>query len=284
VTAAVGPGAEDVMVKPYWQSSDGRLTVVHGDCRDYLPSIDTRNVLVLTDPPYGINLDTKNRQRQRTALTLANDYSPVYGDAEPYDPTPLFRFPRLILFGGNHFADRLPPSSAWLIWDKTDGLRSARGIGFNDNADAELIWTNLGGPVRMLKHQWIGLVNDPRLKSGACTQELRHLIHMARDTTPHTSGAEIPLHPPGFSPGRRLTPLTRGPGRSPGRRANGRESYVVRAVQTSPSACSRDKSPGYSPEREDGQTNLRPNVAACHPEKRCVRPYGPSLTSVAEHG
>lgn len=143
---------------PYWSSSDGRLTIVHGDSREILPSIETRNVLVLTDPPYGIDLDTANRQRQRGALTLTNDYPPVYGDDEPYDPTPLLRFPRLILFGGNHFADRLPTSPSWLIWDKTDGLRSGRAIGFNDNADAELIWTNLGGPVRVLKHQWIGLM------------------------------------------------------------------------------------------------------------------------------
>lgn len=158
-------------MKPYWQSNDGRLTVLHGDCRDYLPSMEPRGVLVLTDPPYGINLDTANHSRGRggtvrasgsrpkQALALASDYAPVYGDSEPYDPTPLLRFPRLILFGANHFASRLPESPSWLIWDKTAGLvATKRAIGICDNADGELIWTNLGGPVRILKHQWLGLM------------------------------------------------------------------------------------------------------------------------------
>jgi site-specific DNA-methyltransferase (adenine-specific) len=94
----------------------------------------------------------------KQAWVPSNDYAPVYGDNEPYDPTPLLSFPRLIVFGANHFADRLPPSASWLVWDKTAGLQSGRPLGFNDNADAELIWTNLGGPVRILKHQWIGLM------------------------------------------------------------------------------------------------------------------------------
>jgi DNA modification methylase len=42
-----------VRVEPYWQSSDGRLVIYHGDCRDVLPQIEA-DVLV-TDPVYGID-------------------------------------------------------------------------------------------------------------------------------------------------------------------------------------------------------------------------------------
>jgi site-specific DNA-methyltransferase (adenine-specific) len=144
-------------MKPYFER--GGIVLYHGDCREILPTLDPASVdLVLTDPPYGIDLDTENRHRKRTALAMANDYAPVYGDAEPFDPAHLLRFPRLVLFGGNHFAERLPTSSSWLVWDKVANLRSDRALGFNDNADAELIWTNLGGPVRILRHQWIGLM------------------------------------------------------------------------------------------------------------------------------
>jgi site-specific DNA-methyltransferase (adenine-specific) len=143
--------------EPYYDR-DG-ITIYHADCRDILPLIDPGSVdLVLTDPPYGIALDTENRTRQRSALALANDYIPVHMDDVPFDPEPLMRFSRLILFGANHYATRLPESPSWIVWDKTAGLRSNRSIGFNDNADAELIWTNLGGPVRILGHQWIGLM------------------------------------------------------------------------------------------------------------------------------
>ena len=163
------------MVAPYFER-DG-IVIYHGDCRDILPSIEPASVgLLLSDPPYGINLDTANAARGRggpvggrkstattgrvkQAIAHSTDYPPVFGDAEPFDPSPLLAYPRLILFGANHFAPRLPDSPSWLVWDKTAGLvAKKRLIGFCDNADAELIWTNLGGPVRILGHQWIGLM------------------------------------------------------------------------------------------------------------------------------
>lgn len=170
-------------MKPYYEEAG--ITIYHGDCREVLPALDRDLVdLVLTDPPYGIALDTANRSRKRGALALANDYAPVFMDDEPFDPAPLLRFSRLILFGANHFASRLPESASWLVWDKTAGLQSDRAIGFNDNADAELIWTNLGGPVRVLKHRWIGMMkaterDEARLHP---TQKpvalIRHLIEL----------------------------------------------------------------------------------------------------------
>jgi DNA modification methylase len=142
---------------PYYEQ-DG-IQIFHADCRNVLPALDPGSVdLVLTDPPYGISLDTANHRRKRTALAPANDYDPVFLDDMAFDPAPLMAYRRLILFGANHFASRLPESASWLVWDKTAGLQSDRPLGFNDNADAELIWTNLPGPVRVLKHQWIGMM------------------------------------------------------------------------------------------------------------------------------
>ena len=44
-------------MNPYWTSADGNLTIYHGDARDVLPELDLSGVdLVLTDPPYGIEL------------------------------------------------------------------------------------------------------------------------------------------------------------------------------------------------------------------------------------
>jgi site-specific DNA-methyltransferase (adenine-specific) len=87
---------------------------------------------------------------------------PVVGDTQPFDPAPLLRFPRVVLFGANHYADRLPPSPTWLVWDKRDGVAS------DDNADCELAWTNLGGPARLYRHLWRGLCR-------ASEQGQRHL-------------------------------------------------------------------------------------------------------------
>lgn len=57
--------------------------------------------------------------------------------------------PAIALWGGNYFANHLPPSRCWLVWDKeTNG----------NFADAELAWTNQDKVVKLFTHQWSGLM------------------------------------------------------------------------------------------------------------------------------
>jgi DNA modification methylase len=44
---------DPIRIRPYW--SDGRTTIFHGDCRQIAPLLPTFDLL-LTDPPYGINV------------------------------------------------------------------------------------------------------------------------------------------------------------------------------------------------------------------------------------
>lgn len=154
---------------PYY-SEDG-ITIYHGDCRDLLPDVapPSRIDLLLTDPPYGIAERTDRRSKRRSALAAAIDFPAVAGDDVPFDPTHLFGYRRSVLFGANYYADRLPTSSSWLVWDKVDGLTSKREVGFNDNADVELAWTNIGGPARMFRHRWMGI-----MKASERTERRRH--------------------------------------------------------------------------------------------------------------
>jgi site-specific DNA-methyltransferase (adenine-specific) len=141
-------------VTPYYDR-DG-ITIHHADCRDVLPTIDPASVdLLLTDPPYGMGWDTDYNGRGMGALAQAQTYAPVAGDDTPFDPAPLLRYPRLVLFGANHYADRLPTSAGWLIWDK-----SGNGRHVNDLSDAELAWTNVTGAVRTYNHLWKGMLKD----------------------------------------------------------------------------------------------------------------------------
>jgi len=128
--------------RPYY--ADGSVTLYHGDCRDIVPAMAAPIDLVLTDPPYGVAWDTDGRSRG------GRYFPPIAGDDEPFDPTWLLRFPRLILFGANHYADRLPASPSWVVWDKRVGMASTH------QADCELAWTNLGGPARMYRQVWNG--------------------------------------------------------------------------------------------------------------------------------
>jgi DNA modification methylase len=137
-------------MKPYYEHAG--ITIYHADCRDVLPHM-TADVLV-TDPPYGVALNTKYCSARRGVLAGANDYPPIFGDAEPFDPNHLLGAKAMVLWGANYYADKLPARGSWLIWDKRDGS------GFNDQADAELAWvTGVSGTVpRLFTHRWNGMI------------------------------------------------------------------------------------------------------------------------------
>jgi site-specific DNA-methyltransferase (adenine-specific) len=59
---------------------------------------------------------------------------------------------RQIIWGGNYFADMLPPSKSFVVWDKRchDAMR-------NDFADCEYAWASTG-VARMFRYVWNGMI------------------------------------------------------------------------------------------------------------------------------
>jgi len=156
----------------------GDARLILGDCREVLPTLGKVDAVV-TDPPYGIGYVHGGRRGK-----LARGVS-IIGDDAPFDPSSFLGFSRVVLFGANHFADKLPASANWLIWDKRDGVCR------NDQADCEMAWTNLKGPARLIRHLWSGVLKDsergeirvhPTQKPIAVMQ---WVIEQATDTT-HT--------------------------------------------------------------------------------------------------
>lgn len=135
-------------MRPYYER-DG-ITIWHGDQRDVMSEVAFD--VIVTDPPYGVSERTNRRAAGRGKLAVCNDFPPVHGDDEPFDPSPWTRYGRVVLWGANHYASRLPDSPSWLVWDKREGQ------GSNDNADCEMAWTNLGGPARLFRHYWNGML------------------------------------------------------------------------------------------------------------------------------
>lgn len=88
-------------------------------------------------------------------IIKVNRYAPVIGDdstqtaIDAYNLCAALAIPVLIFWGGNHYANALPPSSCWIVWDKENT---------GDFADAELAWTNQPSAVRIFKHMWNGMV------------------------------------------------------------------------------------------------------------------------------
>jgi DNA modification methylase len=136
-------------MKPYYEDSKAGITIYHGDCREILPQLEPVD-LVLTDPPYGIAHPTNYAERGRGVLAACRDYPPVHDDDKPFDPTFWLQWP-CILWGANYYADRLPVSSGWLVWDKErpDDL---------DQSRCELAWSNFVKGVRLFRWLWNGMM------------------------------------------------------------------------------------------------------------------------------
>lgn len=149
----------------------GDATLYLGDCRSILADIAPPRPCLITDPPYGVNWQAYSPGRvvrpyrnaasnQRTAIAIDHQFPNIVGDDEPFNPSHLLHFQNAILWGANHYADRLPPSSCWLSWDKKCGKAADSNIG-----DCELAWVR-GLPyvtVRAFRHMWAGFQRDSQV-------------------------------------------------------------------------------------------------------------------------
>lgn len=137
--------------QPYYES--GGITIYNADCKQVLPFLSRVDVL-LTDPPYGIDADNRDRILSRGKLANPKDYGESNWDKEP-PPRWFLEAAQdtaqvAILWGGNYYG--LPASSCWLVWDKDNGT--------NDFADCELAWTNMTRAVRKFKWRWNGMIQE----------------------------------------------------------------------------------------------------------------------------
>lgn len=130
----------------------GDATLYLGDCLDVLPTLGKVDA-VLTDPPYGMNLDTDFSGFNGWS-GKGHEYKRVIGDDQPFDPAPWLKVaPVCIFWGANHFASRLPDSGGWLVFNKRgDGKPSEICFG-----DCELAWANRLQSVRMYSQIWHGV-------------------------------------------------------------------------------------------------------------------------------
>lgn len=144
---------------PYYASPDGMVTIYHARWEDGLAAgvFDPAKIaLIHADPPYGIGNKNLDRTGGGAEVGRRRKYAPMVGNNDTFDPVLLLSLGApLVAWGANHYADKLPSSAAWLIWDKRDGTAS------DDGSDAELAWvspkSNVGARTRIFRHLWRGL-------------------------------------------------------------------------------------------------------------------------------
>lgn len=119
----------------------GDCTLYLGDCVNIMPTL-ARADAVVTDPPYGISQDRGmggggtglvGKRRSRTydggwdkSRPSKECFAAIIAAADLH-----------VVWGGNYFADLLPPSQKWLWWDKLMTMPSY--------SDGEMAWTSLPG-------------------------------------------------------------------------------------------------------------------------------------------
>ncbi len=122
----------------------GNAMLYLADCRDVLPTLSGVDAVV-TDPPYGgrFNTDSTRFTGGQTGLIQhrrgegRSDRS-IYGDNADFDPSPWLAFDEVILFGSNHYAERLPRGTS-LVWLKKYPEHYGTFL-----SDAELGWQKGG--------------------------------------------------------------------------------------------------------------------------------------------
>jgi DNA modification methylase len=110
--------------------------------------------MIFTDPPYGINIGNQS-QGKGGGVAKKIDYGVNEWDKQiPYDAINLSLSicDNVVLWGANYYADKLPPSSCWIVWDKDNGE--------TDFADCELAWTSYNKSVKKFRWKWMGMIQE----------------------------------------------------------------------------------------------------------------------------
>lgn len=138
------------MNTPYYQ--DEAVTIYHGDCAEILPQLG-RSDLLLTDPPYGIGKDGQSRTTGGHGGRKAYEFMGWDSVRPPAETFALLLAcaSKHIIWGGNFFADMLPASMKWLVWDKGQRI---------NQSDGELAWTSFHGALRILTLNRVELMSD----------------------------------------------------------------------------------------------------------------------------
>lgn len=123
----------------------GDCTLYLGDCMDIMPMLGKVDAVV-TDPPYGIdygNAGGFSAAHGWASRRGAADWDKERPQREVFDAIRSISNEQII-WGGNYFADLLPPSMRWLAWDK--GQRNF------SLSDMELAWTSQQNAVRVFTY------------------------------------------------------------------------------------------------------------------------------------
>jgi site-specific DNA-methyltransferase (adenine-specific) len=120
----------------------GDATLYQGDCLEIMPTLDKVDCVV-TDPPYGLGDKWKGGAGgKKSSWKIPQGEAMAWDMKRPSGAVwAMMNADNRIIWGGNYFADQLPPARGWLVWDK-------KQRGTWTTGHTELAWTDIDQPIR----------------------------------------------------------------------------------------------------------------------------------------
>lgn len=163
-----------------------KYTLYLGDCLDIMPTLAAGTVdAVITDPPYGISMARGMgvgggglipRKKGKGVSAYSGSWDKERPCKSVFDLIFSYKSP-VIIFGGNYFADILPKSTKWLVWDKLNTMPSY--------SDYELIYTHgiKGNAIKGYTQSTNGLLAEEKNRVHPTQKPIRLLTEIISDFT-----------------------------------------------------------------------------------------------------
>jgi DNA modification methylase len=126
------------------------VEVYLGDCLEVLPTLGRFDACV-TDPPYGIGRDGQKKTTGGNGGRKAYEFKGWDKERPSNEVFDLITAmsDHQVIWGGNYFADLLPPTGKWLVWDKGQRI---------NQSDGELAYTSKDGALRIFTQNRVALL------------------------------------------------------------------------------------------------------------------------------
>ena len=186
------------------------INIYNQDCIEAMKQMkDDAYDLAIVDPPYGIGFDREHnamtgirkdgtiRKSKKWNNPKLKNYTAKDWDKERPSAEYFQELQRVskkqIIWGGNYFADLLPPSGGWVVWDKLRPQNFTLSQG-------ELAWVSFTGSLKIIKLLWIGFCKcekvdriHPTQKPVSLYKELLRLYAKEGDKILDTHGGSCSL-------------------------------------------------------------------------------------------
>lgn len=107
----------------------------------------------ISDPPYGLNVVENNSRMQQLGHKQYVNDKDITTAVKSFNLINKY-VDKIVYWGANHYANKLPNVAGWLVWDKQDGKDSLT------YSMGEVAWTNILNNVQIFTHVWDGFRKD----------------------------------------------------------------------------------------------------------------------------